>query len=245
MWYINHKIVQQNVSDKDIFYHIDKILRIMDRVRGFNKVYYFKTLLSGDIDIKKDSVMDVLFNRVYLDVLDNNPYERKNLKYKPMYLNSDSKSILHSDGTSSDESSLISEASLVSFDVDSNDMVQFIGECAILEKENLIAESIFDMFKKSDSKKIIELAREVDQIAVEFEFMYDQYSKSDAMHRAYDCLDRIDKKMNKADTDEMHDALDGIRSKLLEIIKKNRNRNIKKQRMTINIDYPKGYGMNA
>jgi hypothetical protein len=245
MWYINHKIVQQNVSDKDIFYHIDKILRIMDRVRGFNKVYYFKTLLSGDIDIKKDSVMDVLFNRVYLDVLDNNPYERKNLKYKPMYLNSDSKSILHSDGTSSDESSLISEASLVSFDVDSNDMVQFIGECVILEKENLIAESIFDMFKKSDSKKIIELAREVDQIAVEFEFMYDQYSKSDAMHRAYDCLDRIDKKMNRADTDEMHDALDGIRSKLLEIIKKNRNRNIKKQRMTINIDYPKGYGMNA
>lgn len=245
MWYINYKIVKQNVLEKDIFYRIDKLLRIMDRVRGFNKSYYFKMMFSGDIDIKEDSLMDVMFNRIYLENLNNNPYEKKDIKYKPMYLKRNDETILHSDGTSSNKNNLISEAPLISFDVDSSDVIKFISECAILGQDTLISESIFDVFKKSDTKKIIELAREVDQIAVEFEFMYDQYSKSDAMHRAYDCLDRIDKQMRKADTEDLQKALSGIRSKLLDIIKENRNKNIKKQRMSINIEYPKGYGMNA
>ncbi|MFW6001975.1 MAG: hypothetical protein ACOCQD_01400 [archaeon] len=245
VWYINYKIVKQNVLEKDIFCKIDNILRVMDRVRGFDKSYYFKMLLSGDVDIKKDSLMDVMFNSVYLETLNNNPYEKKNIKYKPMYPRKKDKSILHADGTSSNESNLISEAPLVSFEIDSSDMIKFIGECVLLDQDTLIAESIFDIFKKADSKKIIELAREVDQIAVEFEFMYDQYSKSDAMHRAYDCLDRVDKQIRTANSDDLQKALTGIRAKLLDIIKENRNRDIRKQRMTINIEYPKGYGMNA
>lgn len=247
IWYINYKIVQQNVCDFDIYENIDKVLTILDRVKRYDKVFYFKTLMSGDLKLKDNTLIDYLIQRITLSMFDNNAYEVPGLKYKPLFfpVDDNKKEMVQSDGGVKNTNNLISESKLIGFDIDCFDTINFIGECMLLDKTVLIQESIFSKFKKRDSKKIIKFAREVDQIAVEFEFMYDQYSKSDAMNRAYDCLDRIDKAMSKADTNELHNTLNDIRSNLLDLIKKNRKRNIKKQRTTINIEYPEGYGMNA
>ena len=244
-WYINHKIVHQEVLNHDLFQFIDKYYFGRGRIRDINAAVFFKRMVEMDIDTD-DKLINILLRRLEMMVYDPSAYEIEEFKYKPVFFNDprrEEKPYLESDDSNKSSSDLYQEsaAGLVSFDYSIEDTLEFMADCIVADSSNLVAEGILDIFKTSDTKRITKMAREVDQAQVEFEFMYDKYSKADAMHNAYDVLEDINKALDKVRDRKSKEALESMREQLLTTIKKYRDKNTKRERMTVNINYPPGY----
>jgi len=244
-WYINHKIVHQEVLNHDLFQFIDKYYFGRGRIRDINAAVFFKRMVEMDIDTD-DKLINILLRRLEMMIYDPSAFEIEELKYKPVFFNDprrEEKPYLESEDSNKTSSDLYQEsvAGLVSFDYSVEDTLEFMADCIIADSSNLVAEGILDIFKTSDTKRITKMAREVDQAQVEFEFMYDKYSKADAMHNAYDVLEDINKALDKVRDRKSKEALESMREQLLTTIKKYRDKNTKRERMTVNINYPPGY----
>jgi len=95
---------------------------------------------------------------------------------------------------------------------------------------------------RTDAERINRLARKVDLCRIQFENMSNQWNKLDATNFAHDILNEIDDAMGKTTNKDSIIALQAIRNDLLQVMVYGRNIDIKKQRNTIYINYPKGYG---
>lgn len=242
-WYINYKIVQQRVYENDFFNMIADIYERFSYVRRRKMAFYFKIMVTSGVT-EDDKLIDIIIKKLSSRLYDNSAYETIELKYTPIYFQTDDNNeLVSSGGQKPSKSNLYNECrnDFVSFGLDTPDVIRYISECYQIGSETLIQEGVLDKFIGSDADRIIELAREIDQVQTEFDFMYDKYSKADALNRAYDCLKKIDKAKRRARNRKDKETLDELRTELLDIIKKQRERDIKKERMTININYPEGY----
>lgn len=244
-WYINHKIVQQKVLDHDIFDILDQFYFDRTYFRDFRILPVYKRLVEADIE-DGEKLINILLRRIELEFFDSSPFEAKELKYTPIFVKKEreeGESYLKCNKDNISKSSLYQESAsgLIEYGTDTESFINFMSECVITGNEHLISESLMDIFRKSDTQRLTDVAREVDQAKVEFEFMTDRYSKSDAMHNAYDVLEKIDKAIDKARRRDTREALENLRNELLHTIKKAREKDIKKERMNISINYPEGY----
>ena len=94
---------------------------------------------------------------------------------------------------------------------------------------------------KNEYEKCNDLAGDVDQVLILFEFMSNIFNKQDAMTRAYAVLKDIDKECHTAQTEDYRNTLGAIRKELTDAMERARQKDVKKERSTISINYPIGY----
>lgn len=253
IWYVDNLVVKGNVTDGKFVDRLLEHLRLAYERDPFEAFMYVSGVVDNNTSIRTATgYIDTILKRIkyFGSGAALNSQIPPTFRYSPIFnpskifkaIENDQGGVVDRINDECSNRELIAESARVDFfDIDSVIHIMALGR---LKGNMMIAESVnlnYNSIPQRDREVLREASRQAHQCKVEFEFMRDKYSKREAIEKAYDTLDFIDKKRRKMTNESAINEMNSIEYALNEIIRIASEKDVKAARNEIVVKYPKGY----